>query len=289
MCSGYDKIPDPRIDISNTPYPSGVSDRPRYFSPDSVSWRIHSDPAGWIGGGRALLIQALHPVAMAVFTQNTRYQDDPWGRLWRTADYFVKTIFGDRDSADRASAKVRAIHKKAVAVDPVTGVLRRADEPELLAWIHATAVDSFIAAHQQIVGGLTPQDADAYVSEMAVMAELLGLPSSMTPRTTAELARYMERIQPSLEVTEEASDAARWMLFFPPIPVLLRPAWLPVTATLISSLPPYAREMYGLPWIKAADMPVRKTVFVATRLMKRLMKPPPLVLRAQEQMTRRSA
>lgn len=260
-----------------------------YFSPDSVSWRIHSDPAGWIGGGRALLVQALHPVAMAVFTQNTRYQDDPWGRLWRTADYFVQTIFGDKDAADRAAAKVRAIHERAVAIDPKSGVLRRADESELLMWIHATAVDSFIAVHQQMVGDLTREDADDYVDEMAVMAQLLGLPPSMTPRTTADLALYLEQVQPDLEVTDEARDAARWMLFFPPIPVLLRPAWLPVTAALISSLPPYARQMYGLPWIRVADLPVKATVFTATRLMKRFMKPPPLVLKAQEQMDRKSA
>lgn len=270
-------------------YPLCVSDKPGYFSPNSVSWRIHSDPAGWIGGGRALLVQALHPAAMAVFTQNTRYQDDPWGRLWRTADFFVNTIFGDKASAERVAAKVRAIHQRAEAIDPKTGARRRADEPELLLWIHATAVDSFIAAHRQFVGGLTAEDADRYVDEMAVMAELLGLPPSMTPRTTREVDLYLEEAQPSLEITDEARDAARWMLFFPPIPKMFRPAWLPVTAALISSLPLFARQMYGLPWIGAADLPVKATVFTATRLMKRFMKPPPLVVTAQEQMKRKSA
>lgn len=278
-----------RGQVSEEPYPLDVNPETGYFSPSSVSWRIHSDPAGWFGGGRALLLQALHPVAMAVFTQNTRYEDDPWGRLFRTADFFVKTIFEDRATADRAAAKVRAIHKRAEAIDPQTGAHRRADEPDLLLWIHATAVDSFIAAHRQFGGGLSSEDADTYVGEMGIMAELLGLPPTMTPRTTRELDLYLEEVRPTLGMTDEARDAARWILFFPPVPKMIRPVWFPVTAALISSLPEYARQMYGLPWIGAADFPVRTTIFTATRLAKRFLKPPPSVIRAQEQMKKKSA
>ncbi len=36
-----------------------------FFGPDSITWRVHADPTFTIGGLRALLLQALHPLAMA--------------------------------------------------------------------------------------------------------------------------------------------------------------------------------------------------------------------------------
>ena len=52
-----------------------------YFSPDSVTWRLHSDPSMVIGGIRALLEQALQPDAMAGVTAHSNFRDDTWGRL----------------------------------------------------------------------------------------------------------------------------------------------------------------------------------------------------------------
>ena len=57
------------------------------FGPDSVTWRIHGDQSMAFGGFRALLLQAVHPLVMAGFDDNTVWFDDMWGRLQRTGDW----------------------------------------------------------------------------------------------------------------------------------------------------------------------------------------------------------
>jgi uncharacterized protein (DUF2236 family) len=240
-----------------------------YFGPSSVAWRVHGDFSGFLGGGRAMLIQALHPVTMAVFERNTSYEEDPWGRLRRTAGFFVAVIYGDRATADRASERLRAIHARMTAVDPDTGRLRRADDPDLLLWVHATAVDSFIESYRRFAGRLSDADADGYVAEMVTFAELVGLRRDEVPASRGELAEYLAGVR-GLRVTPGARAGMRMMLFFPPVPLVLRPAWSVVTAGLVSLLPRWARRMYGLPWLRAADPPVRATVFALSQVLNRM-------------------
>src|SRR5256885_8630678 len=113
-----------------------TSGDPGLFGPDSVTWRVHAAPSMLIGGLRALLVQALHPLAMAGVHQHSDYRDNPWGRLRRTSEYVLITTYGDTETAARAGAVVRAVHRRISGVDPVTGRAYRADDPELLAWIH---------------------------------------------------------------------------------------------------------------------------------------------------------
>src|SRR5579864_5299630 len=123
-----------------------------YFGPASVSWRIHRDASAILGAGRALLTQALDPHVMDVFLANSDYRDDPWGRLRRTGDYFRDVVYGDTAAAGRAGRRVRALHARLQGV-PDGGRVYRADDPDLLLWVHATAVDSFLAAFRRY-GGL---------------------------------------------------------------------------------------------------------------------------------------
>jgi len=116
-----------------------------FFGPSSVSWRIHRDASAILGAGRALLVQALEPHVMDVFLKNTDYRDDPWGRLRRTGDYFGDVIFGDTARAVAAGERVRCLHTRLECVfDVETGRLYRAGDPDLLLWVHATAVDAFL-------------------------------------------------------------------------------------------------------------------------------------------------
>src|ERR1700712_4402889 len=59
------------------------------FGPDSVTWRVHADPTYAVAGLRGLLLQALHPLAMAAVEQNGGFEADPWGRLTRTSPYIA--------------------------------------------------------------------------------------------------------------------------------------------------------------------------------------------------------
>lgn len=236
-----------------------------FFGPESVSWRIHRDASAIPGAGRALLMQALDPHVMGVFLANSDYRDDPWGRLRRTGDYFRDVIYGDTATAERAGRGVRSMHNRLIGVtDPAGGRLYRAGDPDLLLWVHATATDSFLAAYRRYGGYLTASEADRYVTEQVVAAELVGIDAAAAPRTTGELGDYLAGYT-GLRLTKGAKDGMEMILFDPPIPDWLRPGWLGVAASIVSILPPKYRALYHLPWPALIDPPLRVGVFAASR------------------------
>ena len=122
------------------------------FGPDSVAWHLHADPVMLIGGMRALLVQALEPRAMAAVDQHSRFREDPWGRLERTTSFVMTTIYGDTAAAEAACDRVRKVHARIRGVDPVTGQPYAANDPDLLLWIHAVELESFIGELERLLG-----------------------------------------------------------------------------------------------------------------------------------------
>lgn len=217
--------------------PDTTTPDPGLFGPASISWQIHADPAAAIGGVRALLMQSLHPEAMAGVAKHSSYKTDPWGRLARTAEYIAVTTFGTTAEAQRAAARVRMVHEK-------LGV----DRPDLLLWVHLGFVDSLLRAAQRSGLALTQIEADLYVKEQVISAQLLGAPDA--PTTQAELVAAIDEYLPMLGATKEAQEAARFIAF-PPMPLRTRlltpaaPAWAAVAATAFALLPAWGRNMYG--------------------------------------------
>jgi len=250
-----------------------------YFGPDSVAWRLHADPTMLAGGMRALLVQALEPRAMAGVDQHSRYRADPWGRLQRTTEFVFLTTYGDRATADAACDKVRRVHERIRGVDPTTGRAYSASDPDLLLWIHAVEVHSFVAAYRAYAGRLDDDDADRYVAEMVRVAEMVELPVGTAPRSMGELREYLRSVE-GLQITPAAREGMR-TIFFPPMPLALRPLWaIPATATL-AILPRVARRLYGLPWPAPAPLPVRANVFALSRVMNAVLPPSPIIRRAR--------
>jgi len=132
------------------------------FSPQSVVWKIHSDPSMVVGGIRALLQQALHPVAMDGVAKNSNFREDTWGRLQRTGDYVATLSFAPRKDAEALAARVRSVHTK-------LGL----DNPHLLLWVHMALVDSFLDIAIRSGMQLAPHDQDQYVKEMVEFARLV--------------------------------------------------------------------------------------------------------------------
>ncbi|MET3807302.1 uncharacterized protein (DUF2236 family) [Nakamurella sp. UYEF19] len=229
------------------------------FGPDSVTWRVHSDPTYAVGGLRGLLLQALHPLAMAAVEQNGGFDADPWGRLTRTSQYIATITFGTEVEALRASARVRGIHRKLRGTDPFTGEEFRLDRPDLLLWVHCCEIDSLLST--ALRGGLELSDveADAYVAEQIRSAELVGLPAASVPATQAELAEYFSAVRPALKLTKAARRGARG-IFTPPMPGWVRlltparPAWGGLAALSVGLLPTWARRMYRLPGLGVTDL-----------------------------------
>jgi uncharacterized protein (DUF2236 family) len=225
--------------------PSAEEDRLGFFGPGSVTWRVHTDPSFSVGGLRALLLQALHPVAMDGVARNSAAREDPWPRLVRTAAYVDTLTFGTRREALRAVARVRGLHHR-------LGV----DDPELLLWVHCCEVDSLLSVARRAGVPLTDDDADRYVAEQRTAAELIG--AAAAPSTAAALAGYFERMRPSLAATPAAREAARLVLV-PPMPAWVRfltpaqPAWGGLAALAFASLPRWARRMYSMPGLGLTD------------------------------------
>ena len=184
-----------------------------FFGPASVTWRLHSDLSVPVSGLRSLLLQALHPLAMAGVDQHSQWRDDPGGRFASTAAYVLTTTYGDRAAARAAAARVRKIHEWVRGVDPVTGKPYAAGDPALLIWVHAALVESGLAAAARYGVALTPADQDQYVAEMTAAAELVGVPAAGfadggAPASVAELDAYFEAVRPSL-ATEQVNRGHR--------------------------------------------------------------------------------
>jgi len=234
-------------------------DRLGFFGPDSVTWRIHGDPSYHVGGLRALMLQALHPVAMDGVARNSvGFKEDWWLRMSRTGQYMETITFGSRTEARRMAARVRGYHRKLSGVEETTGRAYRVDDPDLLLWVYATAVDSLLTTAQRAGVPLTDDDADRYVAEQVAAAQLIGVPLSTVPRTVAELDAYLEDVRPSLAATPAALEGVR-NLFLPPmkgwVQVLTpaRPAWVTLATLGFATLPVWARRMYSMPGLGLTD------------------------------------
>ncbi|GGO97027.1 oxygenase MpaB family protein [Wenjunlia tyrosinilytica] len=221
---------------------------PGLFGPGSVTWHLHGDPVMWIGGIRALYLQALHPRAVRGVMQNSDFRDDPWGRLWRTASFVGTITYGTTLAAERAGARIRAIHRRLTAEDPDTGETYPVDEPELLLWVHCAEIDSYLHVARRSGFPLTQERCDGYVDEQRASARLVGLDPADVPADTAELATYFDKVRPDLASTPESEQVLEF-LREPPAPDWLVPArdvfWRRASRLAYSSLPEHAHTLYG--------------------------------------------
>jgi uncharacterized protein (DUF2236 family) len=162
---------------------------PGLFGPDSISWEVMGDVSGFIGGIRALLIQAAHPEVVAGVADHSRYREDPLGRLSRTSAYVTATSFGAMPEVEQAVAIVRRAHRR-VRGTSHRGLPYRADEPALAAWVHNSLTDSFLRAFQEYGNRrLSPREADRFVAEQARIGHLLD--ADPVPETAAVLSRWV--------------------------------------------------------------------------------------------------
>ena len=218
-----------------------------YFGPGSASWAVHGGMATMVAGIRALLVQALHPGAMAGVHDWSRYRDDPLGRLTGTIRWLITVTFGDRATAERSSAMVRGLHQrvKGEYVDAF-GTRRSyaASDPELIEWVHLAFTDSFLACHE-IWQTPIPGGADAYVREWATAGSLIGL--SDPPVTAGQLRGRLAAVAEAgiLKSDARVQDVVRFIRN-PPLARGMMPAYRIMFAGAVGSLDPLHRRMLGL-------------------------------------------
>jgi uncharacterized protein (DUF2236 family) len=231
---------------------------PRWFEDGSPIHQVHGDAAMFVGGIRALLMQSLHPLAMAGVMDHSGFEGDPWGRLQRTSYFLAVTTFGTAADAEKMVAAVRRVHETVVGTAP-DGRPYAANDPHLLRWVHVAELDSFLAAHQR--HGARPLDAegrDAYVAQAARVAEELGI--SDPPRCEAELREQLAAYRPELKGTPAARKTARFLLLNPPLPLLARPPYGVLAASAVALMPVWARRKLLLPYLPVTERVVVRTV-----------------------------
>jgi uncharacterized protein (DUF2236 family) len=214
------------------------------FGPRSVVWRVHRDRSFPLAGVRSLMIQALHPLAMAGVAEHSTWRQDPFGRLAATSSYLVTTTYGDRRSALAAAGWVRKIHAHVRGVDPETNLPYSADDPALLLWVHAGMVDSIVEVVQRYGRGLDAEEADRYVAEMVTFAEIVGVPRDDVPATVASLRAYIESVD-LRRASAAAKDAISVVLDGAAMEPDVRELWHELGRVAVGTLPAWAREMYG--------------------------------------------
>jgi uncharacterized protein (DUF2236 family) len=213
------------------------------FGPRSLVWRVNRDRSFPLAGMRSLMIQALHPLAMAGVAQHSNWRQDPFGRLAATSSYLLTTTYGDKASALAAAAWVRKIHTHVRGVDAETGLPYSAEDPALLLWVHAGMVDSIVTVVQRFGRFLDDADADRYVAEMVRFAEIVGVPAEDVPGTVRALRSYIESVE-LRQATPAAKDAIGVVMDPPDLEDEMRELWRDLGRVAVGTLPDWAREMY---------------------------------------------
>jgi uncharacterized protein (DUF2236 family) len=216
------------------------------FAPDTMIWRVHGDVVSMmVGGVAALLLQMLHPAVLAGVWDHSNFRTDMLGRLRRTARFIAVTTYGERDAAEAAIARVRAVHAHIGGTLP-DGTRYRADDPALIAWVHLSEARCFLAAWQRYGDRpLTPAQEDRYFAEFAGIGTVLG--AAPLPRDRIGTDQAIRRLRPALIVDRRTREVAQLVLRQTPASPLAIPMQRFAMQAAIDLLPDWARRMHGLP------------------------------------------
>jgi uncharacterized protein (DUF2236 family) len=234
------------------------------FGPGSVTWEVMGEPVLFIGGIRALLLQSLHPRTMWGTAQNSELMDPSaaWARLGRTVEFVRVRTYGTHEEVERVGRRVRRLHSKLTGLDMRTGETFPIDDPENLLWVHMGEVDSYLDVARRAGVPLTARDADTFVDEQRRAAAVVGLDPADVPATVEEMRDYYAEMRRRIWACREARQGLRRM-FSPALPRPLLPLKLAAPglgALVVSTLPRWARRMYGLPGLPTSDLAATLTL-----------------------------
>lgn len=236
---------------------------PGLCGPGSISWRIIGDVSVFVGGIRALLIQAAHPEVVAGVDDHSRYRDDPLGRLSRTSFYVTSAAFGAMPEVKEAVDLVSSAHQ-GVRGTSHRGRPYSASTPELAAWVHNSLTDSFLEAYQCFGGRLSTDQADQFVVEQARVGEMLG--ASPLPTTAGELREWITG-HPALAPSPGMQAAVRF-LRNPPIPAAQKAGYQILMNGAITTIPRELTSVLGLTPTPGARVGSTAMILGLRRIMK---------------------
>ena len=232
----FSHAPDPLEETFQYP------DDPGLFGPESITWKIMGDVSSFIGGIRALLIQAAHPEVAAGVANHSTYRDDPLGRLSRTASYVTATAFGAMPEVEKSIKMVSSAHRPVVGTSS-RGEKYSAGNPEMAAWVHNALIDSFLVSYQNFGPFvLEEEEADSYVYEQTNLGNLMK--ASPLPENAASLSCWLSE-NPKVGSSKEGAEAVSF-LKKPPLPFFTRIAYKILFNAAVVTMPIELREAIGV-------------------------------------------
>jgi uncharacterized protein (DUF2236 family) len=213
-------------------------------APSSVAWQVFRNPVAlFIGGVAAVILELAEPRVRSGVWDNSSFTSDPVDRLRRTGLAAMVTVYGAKSSAEAMIANVRRIHDS-IEGRTEAGAFYRANDPELLDWVQATASYGFLEAYCAYVRRLPPAARDLFYAEGLPAASLYG--ATGAPRDEHELAALFARMRPKLERSEVIFEFLRIMQHAPLFPASLRPVQRLLVRAAVDIVPPWARRLTGL-------------------------------------------
>lgn len=218
---------------------------PGLLGPGSAAWAVHGDFATMmIGGVSALLLQMLHPIALAGVWDHSNFRRDMAGRLRRTAQFMAGTTFGSTDYAEQMIGHVRGIHDRVTGTLP-DGTPYAANDPATLTWVHVSGAWSFVTAYVRYrEPWLSTAMQDRYYTETAEIARRLGAVD--VPETRQATERYMHRMRSQLRADARSREVARVVLASTPPNAAVAPVGRVMMQAGIDLMPRWAQTMHGL-------------------------------------------
>lgn len=231
-----------------------------YFEDDSMIRLVNNELVVAFSGGRALLMQAAHPVMFEGFYQKSSSISDVHGRLRRTAWVMNTIYYGTRDEADRLTARVRQMHKHVrgtlpePAGDFPAGTPYAADDPKYLLWTLATLFNSADLFYNRYIHRLSIAERDRLWDDYCLVGTLFGLTGADLPPTAKDCDDYVVNMERELYVTDRAREIVPAVILNPPLPLYFRPLVETVNFAVIGSLPRAVRAGYGFTWPPGASL-----------------------------------
>ena len=227
-----------QIDLTRPPGDPGLA------APGSPAWKVHGDLTSMmIGGIAALLMQMLHPGALAGVWDHSAFRRDISGRLRRTAQFISGTTYGSTATAEALIARVKRIHDRIVGTLP-DGTPYAANDPALLTWVHAAEAHCFLGAYRRYVDPtMGAAEQDVYLAQTAAIAERLG--AREVPASRRELAAYLVATRPALRADHRSREVARALLSQSAPTLALKPVQRVTIDAAIGLLPTWAARLHG--------------------------------------------
>jgi len=252
----------------------------RLFSPENKIWQVDRELVLLLSGGRALLMQLAHPKIAAGVAEHSSFRDDPLGRLYRTMSAMWSIVFDEAGPARDALDRINTVHSRVHGTVPPTepsygGMPYDAFDQALLLWVHATLIDSAMAAYELFVRPLRNDERARYYADSKKLARFFEISDRLIPASLKAFTAYMEWMLggPAITVGPTARSLARDILY--PNPWVLRPAG-PIFRLLTAGLlPERLRQGYSLTWSHGRE----KTFRIVSESIRRLLPVVPRPLR----------